>query len=97
MCRFAGHTALGHDRDHRACRIGIAAFRIERGVHSGIGDDNRLTAGNHDAVVAFERVVDASDVEREIFDLKIVLGMDAVIVFGNHDQRTFATDFKINV
>ena len=56
-----------------------------------------IAALNFDTIVSFEGVVNTSYKEREVLDLQVILGMNAVIIFGNYGKRTLATDLQINI
>lgn len=52
MDRFAAHTAAWHQRQHITTIVGIALLRINSGIAAGGGDHHRITAIEHDPLIA---------------------------------------------
>ena len=59
------------------------------------GDEDQVSGLDLDRIVALERVSVCRDLQRQVFDGKIVLGLDAVVKRGFNDQRAASRELKV--
>ena len=71
----------------------VAVLRLD--AVGGGGDQQQIARFHRDGIVAFQGVAHGGDLQGQVLEGKIVLGFDAVVEGGGHDQGALAHQFEV--